>query len=66
MPARIMDGTSLAQALLQDTTSNIYVRMKRNRCPQVGVDSRSLRLPAGTITGELVDRIAAVSADPTS
>ncbi|WP_020662447.1 bifunctional 5,10-methylenetetrahydrofolate dehydrogenase/5,10-methenyltetrahydrofolate cyclohydrolase [Amycolatopsis benzoatilytica] len=47
-----------------DPASRTYVRMKRNRCARVGIESRSVELPADTTTAELVARIAELSADP--
>jgi methylenetetrahydrofolate dehydrogenase (NADP+)/methenyltetrahydrofolate cyclohydrolase len=47
-----------------DPASHTYVRMKRNRCAQVGMDSRHLPLPASTTTTELVREITALSRDP--
>ncbi|MFD0818034.1 bifunctional 5,10-methylenetetrahydrofolate dehydrogenase/5,10-methenyltetrahydrofolate cyclohydrolase [Micromonospora zhanjiangensis] len=47
-----------------DPASATYVRMKRNRCHEAGIDSRYVHLPAGTGTAELVTRIADLSADP--
>lgn len=48
----------------EDPASVTYVRMKRNRCAQAGIDSRHVPLPASTTTGQLVDTIAALSGDP--
>jgi methylenetetrahydrofolate dehydrogenase (NADP+)/methenyltetrahydrofolate cyclohydrolase len=47
-----------------DPASETYVRMKRNRCAQAGIDSRHVPLPAGTSTAELVDRVGELSVDP--
>jgi methylenetetrahydrofolate dehydrogenase (NADP+)/methenyltetrahydrofolate cyclohydrolase len=91
MTAQIMDGTSVANSLLdataagardfkhrvgrspclatvlvgEDPASHTYVRMKRNRCARVGIDSRSLELPSRTSTAALVAEIARLSEDPT-
>jgi methylenetetrahydrofolate dehydrogenase (NADP+)/methenyltetrahydrofolate cyclohydrolase len=46
-----------------DPASATYVRMKRARCEQAGISSRQLTLPAATTTAELVQAIAALSAD---
>jgi len=47
-----------------DPASATYVRMKRRRCEEVGIESLGVELPADTGTGELVGRIAELSADP--
>jgi methylenetetrahydrofolate dehydrogenase (NADP+) / methenyltetrahydrofolate cyclohydrolase len=46
-----------------DPASRTYVRMKENRCAQHGLDSRHVELPATATTGEVVDAVAALSAD---
>ncbi|WP_064257439.1 bifunctional 5,10-methylenetetrahydrofolate dehydrogenase/5,10-methenyltetrahydrofolate cyclohydrolase [Rhodococcus sp. HS-D2] len=48
-----------------DPSSHTYVRMKRNRCAEVGMESRYVELPEETTTAALVAEIAALSADPT-
>lgn len=50
-----------------DPSSHTYVRMKRNRCAEVGMESRYVELPeeTTTTTAALVAEIAALSADPT-
>lgn len=48
----------------EDPASVTYVRMKRARCAQAGIRSRHIALPATTTTAELVDTLAALSADP--
>lgn len=48
-----------------DPSSHTYVRMKRNRCAEVGMESRYVALPAETTTAALVAEITALSADPT-
>lgn len=48
-----------------DPASQTYVRMKRNRCAEVGMESRYIELPSETTTAELVADITALSADPT-
>lgn len=91
MPAQIMDGTAVAESLLESTAaaaqgferrtgrkpalatvlvgddpaSRTYVRMKRNRCARVGIESRSIELPAGISTEQLVAELRGLSADPT-
>jgi methylenetetrahydrofolate dehydrogenase (NADP+)/methenyltetrahydrofolate cyclohydrolase len=60
-------GTSpcLATVLVgEDPASATYVRMKRARCAKAGIRSRHIGLPAATTTAELVDTLAALSADP--
>ena len=47
-----------------DPASRTYVRMKRNRCARVGIDSRSVELGADTSTPALVAEISRLSADP--
>lgn len=48
-----------------DPSSHTYVRMKRNRCAEVGMESRYVELPEETTTAALVAEIAVLSADPT-
>jgi methylenetetrahydrofolate dehydrogenase (NADP+) / methenyltetrahydrofolate cyclohydrolase len=48
----------------EDPASVTYVRMKRDRCEQAGIESRHTALPEGTRTAELVEIITALSADP--
>ncbi len=48
----------------KDPASATYVRMKRERCEQAGIDSRLLDLPAETTTEELVEAITDLSNDP--
>src|SRR5437870_3765674 len=48
----------------EDPASQTYVKMKRNRCRRVGIESRAVELPASTGTEELVARITALSGDP--
>jgi methylenetetrahydrofolate dehydrogenase (NADP+)/methenyltetrahydrofolate cyclohydrolase len=48
-----------------DPASATYVRMKRDRCRSVGIDSRHVPLPTSTTTTELVAVLTALSADPT-
>jgi methylenetetrahydrofolate dehydrogenase (NADP+) / methenyltetrahydrofolate cyclohydrolase len=47
-----------------DPASHTYVRMKANRCAQVGLRSRRLELDATITTRALVSRIEELSADP--
>jgi methylenetetrahydrofolate dehydrogenase (NADP+)/methenyltetrahydrofolate cyclohydrolase len=47
-----------------DPASHTYVRMKRNRCAQVGMESRSVQLAASTTAAELVGHIRELSEDP--
>ncbi len=46
-----------------DPASETYVRMKVNRCREVGIHSRSLHLAASTTTPELIEVIERLSAD---
>lgn len=48
----------------EDPASATYVRMKRNACARVGLDSVALELPAATTTDQLLDHIAALNANP--
>ena len=48
-----------------DPSSHVYVRMKVNRCNQVGIESRRTDLAASTTTDELVAILDALSVDPT-
>jgi len=48
-----------------DPASHTYVRMKRNRCARVGIESRSIELPPDTSTAGLVAEISLLSDDPT-
>jgi methylenetetrahydrofolate dehydrogenase (NADP+)/methenyltetrahydrofolate cyclohydrolase len=48
----------------EDPASVTYVRMKRNRCEQAGIESRQLTLPSETTTAELVAAIEGLSRDP--
>jgi methylenetetrahydrofolate dehydrogenase (NADP+)/methenyltetrahydrofolate cyclohydrolase len=47
-----------------DPASVTYVKMKRARCERVGVTSRLTELSDEATTGEVVEAIAALSADP--
>ncbi len=47
-----------------DPASATYVRMKRNACTRVGLDSLALELPAATTTDELLRQIEALNANP--
>ncbi len=47
----------------EDPASVTYVRMKQKRSAAAGIDSRLVRLPAMTTTGELVTTIRALSDD---
>lgn len=56
----------LATVLVGDDPASVtYVRMKRNRCAQAGIESRYVQLPAQITTAQLVDRITELSADDT-
>jgi methylenetetrahydrofolate dehydrogenase (NADP+)/methenyltetrahydrofolate cyclohydrolase len=46
-----------------DPASHTYVRMKVNRCHQVGMESVRRDLPAASTTAEVVDVVAALVAD---
>jgi methylenetetrahydrofolate dehydrogenase (NADP+)/methenyltetrahydrofolate cyclohydrolase len=47
-----------------DPASQMYVKMKRNRCAEVGIESFLHELPASATQGELEGLIAALNADP--
>ncbi|MDE2998111.1 MAG: bifunctional methylenetetrahydrofolate dehydrogenase/methenyltetrahydrofolate cyclohydrolase FolD [Gemmatimonadota bacterium] len=47
-----------------DPASATYVRMKRNACKRVGMDSLRVLLPEETTTDELLARIDELNADP--
>lgn len=56
---------ALATVLVgDDAASRAYVRMKRMRCDGVGMHSRSVELPDGVTTDELVASIQRLSEDP--
>lgn len=56
----------LATVLVGDNpASHTYVRMKRNRCTEVGMESRLLELPTTITTEALVAEITALSEDAT-
>jgi len=48
----------------EDPASVTYVRMKRNRCREAGIESRYLPLPSTTTTVALVGTIAQLADDP--
>ena len=47
-----------------DPASAVYVRMKRNACRRIGMQSRRVELPQETSTGELLAAIASLNDDP--
>lgn len=47
-----------------DAASAVYVRNKIQACEQAGIRSLADRLPAATRTEELLERVAALNADP--
>jgi methylenetetrahydrofolate dehydrogenase (NADP+)/methenyltetrahydrofolate cyclohydrolase len=53
---------SMAQSRIPASIS--HVRMKRNRCAEVGIESRHVPLPAQTTTEQVVRVIAELSNDP--
>lgn len=56
---------SLAAVLVGDDPASVtYVRMKRNRSEQAGIESRLVQLPAETTTEQLVAAVTALSEDP--
>jgi methylenetetrahydrofolate dehydrogenase (NADP+)/methenyltetrahydrofolate cyclohydrolase len=64
-PARRGRQPCLATVRLgDDPASRTYVRMKANRCREVGIDSRRVALPAETTTAELLAVLDGLSIDP--
>ena len=56
---------TLATVLIgDDRASATYVRMKRKRCEDVGMNSLAIELPLGTTTEQLVAEIRKLAADP--
>lgn len=56
---------TLATVLVgDDPASHTYVRMKANRCAEVGVASRRVELPAATTTEQLIAVLRGLSEDP--
>lgn len=56
---------TLATVLVgNDPASAVYVRMKRRRCAEVGIESRTIDLAVETTTAELVSRIEQLGSDP--
>lgn len=56
---------TLATVLVgDDPASAVYVRMKRNACRRIGMQSRRVELPQGTSTEELLNHINCLNADP--
>ena len=47
-----------------DPASATYVKMKRNACQRIGMDSLKVELPAETTTDELHSKIQQLNADP--
>ncbi len=47
-----------------DPASAVYIRMKRKRCEDVGMNSLALELPRETTTEQLVAQIKQLAADP--
>ncbi|MEQ8231597.1 MAG: tetrahydrofolate dehydrogenase/cyclohydrolase catalytic domain-containing protein [Gammaproteobacteria bacterium] len=67
--ARVKDAKGVTPCLATvlvgaDPASATYVRMKRKRCADVGMDSLPIEMPATTTTDELVRQIEQLSADP--
>ena len=56
---------TLATVLVgDDPASAVYVRMKRNACSRIGMQSRRVELPQETSTEELLTEINCLNADP--
>jgi methylenetetrahydrofolate dehydrogenase (NADP+) / methenyltetrahydrofolate cyclohydrolase len=49
----------------EDPASQVYVRNKERACKSVGMDSRVIRLPADSSTGQLVELLNGLNADQT-
>jgi methylenetetrahydrofolate dehydrogenase (NADP+) / methenyltetrahydrofolate cyclohydrolase len=49
----------------EDSASQVYVRNKERACAEVGIASRTFRLPAGTRQEELEERITGLNRDKT-
>ena len=65
LTARAGSAPCLATVLVgEDPASVAYVRMKRRRCAEVGIESRHVPLPADIGTEELVYQLTALSEDP--
>lgn len=55
----------LATVLVGDDPASVtYVRMKQNRCREAGMSSRHVQLAESATTGQLVDAVSELSADP--
>lgn len=64
--ARGLPPPGLAVLLVgEDRGSQIYVRLKRKDCREVGFTEDAWHLPASTTEAELIDRIRQLNADPT-
>ena len=62
---RIGRRPCLATVLVgDDPASATYVRMKQNRCRDVGIDSRDVALGEASTTAEVVFAIEALCRDP--
>jgi len=66
---RIKAATGATPALAtvivgDDPASHTYVRMKRKRCEDAGMESVRVELPAGTTTEQLVDEVNRLAVDP--
>ena len=67
--ARLTERTGIKPCLAtvlvgEDPASVTYVKMKRSRCEQAGIESRHTPLPQETTTAELLDTIRVLSSDP--
>ncbi|MCA9939350.1 MAG: bifunctional methylenetetrahydrofolate dehydrogenase/methenyltetrahydrofolate cyclohydrolase FolD [Anaerolineales bacterium] len=55
----------LATVLVGDNTASAtYVRMKQRACAEVGIHSIGVEMPASVTQSELIDKVAALNADP--
>jgi len=67
--ARVAAGLArpgLAVVLVgDDPASHVYVRNKERGCARVGLESRTVRMPATSTTAEIVKAVETLNADPT-
>ena len=65
LPQTAGKAPTLATILVgDDPASAVYVRMKRNACRRIGMQSRRMELAQGTSTEELLETIDTLNSDP--
>ena len=65
LPQTAGKAPTLATILVgDDPASAVYVRMKRNACRRIGMESRRIELPKLTNTEELLETIDTLNSDP--